>query len=89
MKKLTTKQKEAILLMREGGILSRFLQRGRWVGSIAPWVQLGKDWVKLTMPSLEQLIENGLVERTDRRPINPHIPEAFYSLTELGKTIDL
>ena len=87
--KLTPNENKAVLLMREGGELSRFLRYSKFVTSTAPWVQLGKEFVKLSMPSLEKMIQMGVVIKMDKKSVTPHLPEVHYELTELGKTIEL
>lgn len=87
--KLTLSQKPIIKMMQQGGELSRFLKCSKYVVSIRPTVQLGDRFIMMQPITLNKLIEMGLIIKMDKKAANPHIPELFYELTELGKTISL
>lgn len=87
--KLSKKQKEVIEFMRKGATLSHFVRYSNWVASIAPYVIFGKTQIKLQSTTLVKIKDMGLICKSERKSADPHIPEVFYELTDLGKTIEL
>lgn len=87
--RLTPKQKEVIELMRKGWELSYFVNKSKFIVSNVPWLEYEGVCKRVGFKISDKLLSLGLITKNKKEGCNPHLPEMIYSLTHLGKTINL